>query len=264
MVFATFWHPLGWWGPGSVLGPLLSSSVPCRDSWLEFQRPLIPEASRGKELGKAVSSLCQCRGCGEMGGFVWQWGLAGSEGTLPSWPWRAASPGGELALIRTKLQHNYVSYTGIISISSSHLMLSVLFCLGSICPEFFCFFAGVCHDEKSHPFCRCFVFMLWVSSFIRLFRILKQFMGSSFFFTKLHLWCRGWTHFSPSLLSPASTLSWRHPLKWLQTFPESCCSLLPWCSFVSCVSAVSLVWQSQCAGKISSSGGKECFEKEGD
>lgn len=76
-------------------------------------------------------------GCGEMGGFVQHWGLAGSKGTLPSWHWRAASPGGELAPIRAKLQLNYFSYTGIIPISSSHLMLSLLFCLGSICPEFF-------------------------------------------------------------------------------------------------------------------------------
>lgn len=59
------------------------------------------------------------------------------RGMPPSWRWRAASFRGELAPIRTKLQLNYFSYTGIISISSSHLMLSILFCFGSICPDFF-------------------------------------------------------------------------------------------------------------------------------
>lgn len=127
-----------------LLDPLLSSSVLCRGFWLELQSPQIPE---GLKLGKAVSSLWQYRGCGEIEvDLCSSGGWQGAKWTLPSWHWRAASPGGELAPIRTKPQHNYFSYTGIISISSSHLMLSLLFCLGSICSEFFCSCAGVCHD----------------------------------------------------------------------------------------------------------------------
>jgi len=59
---------------------------------------------------------------GETGGSgaaveAWQ----GARGTLPNRCWRAASFGGEKAPIRTKLQLNYFSYAGTISISSSHL-----------------------------------------------------------------------------------------------------------------------------------------------
>lgn len=166
-----------------------------------------------------------------MGGSV-HWGLAGSEGTLPSWHWRAASPGGELAPIRAKLQLNYFSYTGIIPISSSHLMLSLLFCLGSICPEFFLLLCWGLPRLKASPVLQVLCIYLWVSLFIRLFRILKQFMGSSFLLMKLHLWCRSWMQFFACLLSPAPAL------RWLQAFPESCCSLSPWSSLIS--------WYLQC------------------
>lgn len=58
-------------------------------------------------------------------------------GMLPSWCWRASFYRRELVPIRTKIQLNYFSYTGIISISFSHLILSPLFCVACICPDYF-------------------------------------------------------------------------------------------------------------------------------
>lgn len=137
-------------------------------------------------------------------------------GMLPGWCCRAGSFKGELAPIRTECQLNYSSYTGIISISFSHLMLSPLFCSGRLLPSFFALTQEL-DTIKSltyFPGALCFCS---VSLIIRLFRILKQLIGSSFFSIKPHLRCRGWAHFFASLTASESDLSvcvlmddWKH------------------------------------------------------
>lgn len=116
---------------------------PCATRGLAVLEPRSTGISEVIGDPKALSeSGVQSRGNEEVvwwNGRIWcsGGGWRGVRGTLPSRRWRAASFGGELAPIRAKLQLNYFSYTGIISISSSHLMLSLLFCLGSVCPDFF-------------------------------------------------------------------------------------------------------------------------------
>lgn len=123
-------------------------------------------------------------------------------GMLPDWCCRAA----ELAPIRTKCQLNYSSYTRIISISFSHLMVSPPFCSGRHLPSFFALTQelDMIKSLTCFPDALCFCS---VSLIIRLFRILKQLIGSSFFLIKPHLQCRGWACFFASLIASESDLS---------------------------------------------------------